>query len=306
MKVLVTGATGFAGCWLMRELTDAGHDAVAAPPSAALNIADMRAVAQLVDAVRPDAIAHLAAVALAPAAVADPERALRAAVVGTQAVFEAVRVAGRRCAVLVSGSSDVYGDPDAGDLPLSEDAPLGPTRLYGVIKMAQEAVALAAGARYRIPVVVTRSFNHVGPGQRPGFVIPEFVGRVRAVREGAASDIPVGNLDIRRDLTDVRDVARAYRLLLEAVAAGLGAPLVVNVASGHSISIREVLGLLCQIAGIEAKVRVDAALVRPGEPAEIIGSPALLASLTGWRPEIPLERTLENVLTDVVSPTEAP
>jgi len=305
MRVLVTGATGFAGRWLLRELADAGHHAVAAPPSAALDVTDADAVARLVRDVRPDAIAHLAAVSFGPAAAADPELALRTAVVGTQAVFEGVRAADLRCGVLVSGSSEVYGDPQPGDLPLAEDAPLRATRPYGLVKLAQEGVALAAGARYRIPVVVTRSFNHVGPGQRPGFVIPAFARRVRALRDGVAPDIPVGNLDVRRDLTDVRDVVRAYRLLLEGITAGLDTPLVVNVASGHSTAIRDVLEHVCQIAGVEAKVRVDAALVRSGEPREVVGNPALLVGLTGWRPEIPLERTLEDVFAEMPSPTAA-
>jgi GDP-4-dehydro-6-deoxy-D-mannose reductase len=303
MKVLVTGATGFAGRWLVRELADAGHEAVAAPSSAVLDVADAGAVARLVHDVRPDAIAHLAAVAFGPAATADPGRALRTAVAGTQAVFEGVHAAGLRCAVLVSGSSEVYGDPKAHDLPLAEDALLRATRPYGLVKLAQESVALAVGARYRIPVVVTRSFNHIGLGQRPGFVIPAFVERVRALRDGRAPDIPAGNLDVRRDLTDVRDVARAYRLLLEGIASGLDTPHVVNVASGRSIAIRDVLFHLCRIAGVEAKVHVDAALVRPGEPPEVVGNPALLARLTGWRPEIPLERTLEEVFAETPSPT---
>jgi GDP-4-dehydro-6-deoxy-D-mannose reductase len=305
MKVLVTGATGFAGRWLLGELAMAGHETVAAPASEVLDVTDAGAVARLIRDVRPDAIAHLAAVSSGPAAGADPERALRTAIVGTQAIFEGVRAAGLRSAVLVSGSSEVYGHPEPSDLPLAEHAPLRATRPYGVIKLAQEGVALASGARYRIPVVVTRSFNHIGPGQRPMFVIPAFVGRVHAFRDGIAPDIPVGNLDVRRDLTDVRDVARAYRLLLEGVAAGLDTPLVVNIASGHSTAIRDVLELLCQIAGIEAKARVDAAFVRPGEPAEIVGSSAFLESLTGWRPEFPLEQTLEDVFADVQSPTAA-
>jgi len=299
MKVLVTGGLGFAGRWLLRELADAGHDAVPAPPEASLDVTEADAVARLVAEVRPDAVAHLAAVAFGPDAAADPGRALRTAVIGTQAMFEGVRAAGLRCAILVSGSSEVYGDPVPGDLPLREDAPLRATRPYGLVKLAQEAVALAAGARYRIPVVVTRSFNHVGPGQRPEFAVPAFARRVLALRDGAASEIPVGNLDVRRDLSDVRDVVRAYRLLLERAAAGLEAPSVVNVASGRSVSIREVVERLCRIAGVEARVRVDPDLVRPGEPADIVGSPALLVGLTRWRAEIPLDRSLADVFAEV-------
>lgn len=305
MRVLVTGATGFAGRWLLRELAEVGHEAVPTPPSAALDVTDAGAVARLVREVRPDAVAHLAAVAFGPAAAADPERALRTAVVGTQSVFEGIRAAGLRCAVLVSGSSDVYGDPAPGDLPLAEDAPLRATRPYALVKLAQEAVALAAGARYRIPVVVTRSFNHVGPGQRPDFAVPAFARRVLALRDGVALEIPAGNLDVRRDLSDVRDVVRAYRLLLERAAAGSDSAVIVNVASGRSVAIRDVLERLCRIAGVKGRVRVDPELVRPGEPVEIIGSPALLASLTGWRAEIPLDQSLADVFAEIAGSTAA-
>lgn len=300
MKVLVTGAAGFAGRWLVRELAAGGHEVVPAPPEASLDVTDADGVARLVADVRPEAIAHLAAVAFGPDAAADPARALRTAVAGTQAVLEGVRAAGLHCAILVSGSSEVYGSPEPGDLPLSEDAPLRADRPYGMVKLAQEAVAVAAASRYGIPVVVTRSFNHVGPGQRPDFAVPAFARRVLALRDGVASEIPVGNLDVRRDFTDVRDVVRAYRLLLERlVAGGFEDPTVVNVASGRSVTVRSVLESLCATAGVQPIVRVDPALVRSGEPTEIVGSPALLASLTRWRAEIPLRQSLADVFAEV-------
>ena len=134
-------------------------------------------------------------------------------------------------------------------------------------------------------------------------MIPAFVARVRALRDGRAADIPVGNLDVRRDLTDVRDVARAYRFLLEAIATGrLDTLLVVNVASGHSAAIRDVLETMCRIAGVEATVRVDPGLVRLGEPTDVVGNPGRLVTLTGWRPEIPLERTLADVFAETHDP----
>ena len=211
--------------------------------------------------------------AFAPDATADPAQALRTAVAGTQAVFDGVGAARLSCPILVSGSSEVYGDPRPGELPIPEEAPLRASRPYGLVKLAQEAVALEAARRREVPVVVTRSFNHIGPGQRPVFAVPAFARRIVAFRDGLAEDVPAGNLDVRRDFTDVRDVVRAYRLLLEGLAGGvLAAPLVVNVASGQSVAIREIVERLGEAAGVVPRVRVDPALVRAGEPADMVGA----------------------------------
>src|SRR5664280_563900 len=186
----------------------------------------------------PEAVVHLAVMAFAPDAKTDPEAAFRVNVGGTIALFEALRRVGIKPAVLVTGSSEVYGSPRSSDLPLTENAPLAPSHPYGISKIAEEAVAVEASARYGFPVVVTRSFNHAGPGQRPVFVVPAMAERVMCVKRGQATTIPAGNIDVRRDLTDVRDVVVAYRLLLEAAAAGKMPDrfTVINVASGEVVT----------------------------------------------------------------------
>jgi len=199
---------------------------------------------------------------------------------------------------LVVSSADVYGRPTR--LPIGEDAPLLADRPYGRSKIAQERAALEAHGRGRA-MVIARSFNHLGPGQRESFAAPAFARRVLALKHGETSEIPVGNVDVRRDFTDVRDVARAYRLLLEALVRGdLGIePPIVNIGSGRSVAIRDVLGILCQLADVPMTIREDAALVRPDEPQEIRADIGLVNRLVGWRPQIPLERSLADLLASL-------
>jgi GDP-4-dehydro-6-deoxy-D-mannose reductase len=300
VRVVVSGATGFVGQWLIRELNAAGHQGISTPPSSVLDITDEAAVTRFLAEARPDAVAHLAGMAYGPDAARDPASAVRVNVGGTEVLLAVVASMGRPIPVLVAGSSEVYGRPRPEDLPLTEAAPTRTDQPYGRSKLAQERAALALADRHDLPIVVTRSFNHTGPGQRAEFVAPAFARRVLAARAAGAREIRTGNIDVRRDLGDVRDLARAYRLLLEGLADGaVGKTRVVNVATGRSVSIRAVLSILCRLAGVQAEPVVDPALVRPDDPAEIIGDAARLRALTGWAPEIDLEQTLADLLASI-------
>jgi GDP-4-dehydro-6-deoxy-D-mannose reductase len=300
MRVFVTGAIGFVGRWLEPELRNHGHEVVCAPSPDVLDIADRSGLVRWLDdpAGRPDAVIHLAGMAFAPDAGHAPAEAFRVNVGGTVALFEALREIGIRPPVLVSGSADVYGTPRPDDLPLREDAPSAPNSPYSLSKVAQEGAAAEASARYGFPVVVTRSFNHTGPGQRAVFVVPAMAQRVMAVKRGQATSIPAGNIDVRRDLTDVRDVVVAYRQLLEAAAAGKLANrlTVVNVASGAAVTVRDIIERLCALAGVALVIEIDGSLVRAGDPIEIRGDATLIGRIVGWQPRIPLEQTLADVL----------
>lgn len=302
MRVLITGASGFVGAWLSRELKTAGHETIEVDHSLDVRRADD--VAGAISRAEPDAIAHLAAVSFAPDAASNPQLALEVAVRGTVNVLEGMRIHPVPPALLISGSSEVYGAPRPDQLPLRESAALNPETPYALSKVAQENVALGYAARFGMRVVVTRSFNHTGPGQRPEFVVPALARRVLAVANQDATEIPVGNLDVRRDLSDVRDVVRAYRLLLEQATAGqqAGAERVVNVSSGRSVPIRWIVEQLCRLAGVEPRLRVEPTLVRATDAPDIRGDSSLLHSMTGWQPEWELEATLRSVWQEVAAP----
>jgi GDP-4-dehydro-6-deoxy-D-mannose reductase len=293
---MITGGDGFVGRWLAVDLRSAGHEPIPLGRDA-LDVTNHRQVEAALGAVNPDAVVHLAAVSYGPEASKDPAAAFRVNVGGTVQIVECVRQRPRPPAVLIPSSAEVYRSPAPEDLPLSETAPLQPRGTYGLSKAAQEGVALAGAAQYGLRLVITRSFNHVGPGQRPDFVVPAFALGALDLRLKRKEAIRVGNLDVRRDFTDVRDVARAYRLLLEGLAAGglHAGGIVVNVASGRSIAIREILESLCRRAGVTPLTTVDPTLVRSDEPLDIKGDTSLLKALTGWQPEIGLDRTLDDV-----------
>jgi GDP-4-dehydro-6-deoxy-D-mannose reductase len=294
-RILVTGARGFVGQWLTAEFADAGYDVVELREG--IDVRDAELVREAVAETEPDAVAHLAAVAFAPDAAADPREAFNVAVTGTINVMEAVRDVPSAPALLVTGSSEVYGSPAPNDLPLTERSVLTPGSPYAVGKAAQESVAIAYAARFGLRVIVTRSFNHIGPGQRPAFVVPAFARRIARVARGEADHVPVGDIDVRRDFSDVRDVVRAYRRLVDIALErefGRGGA-VVNVCSGKSVLIRSIAERLCELAGVDVPLVVNQDFVRPGVAAEIRGDYGLLADETGWRPEIDLSDTLAEI-----------
>jgi GDP-4-dehydro-6-deoxy-D-mannose reductase len=274
---------------------------IGTPPQDDLDIVDSHAVQAFIADAGPDAVVHLAGMAFGPDAARDPSEAERVNVTGTATLLNALTTSSRPPAVVVvAGSADVYGRPDPEDLPLRESAAVRPATDYGRSKLRQEQTALAIGRDSGIPLATTRSFNHTGPGQRAEFVAPALARRILAAAADGSRDIPVGNLDVRRDMSDVRDVARAYRLILEGLANGGVRPgTIVNVASGRSVSIREIVAMLSDIAGVTVTPRVDPALVRVGDPLELVGDASLLRELTGWEPRIPLRRTLEDLVASL-------
>jgi len=305
VRVLVTGVAGFVGRHLAAACSSAGDEVhgialteeVVEGASAvhALDLLDGDALRSLVRAIRPDAVVHLAAVSFVPQAEADPRRAVRVNVEGTVAVLEAVERADPAICVLVVGSSDAYGRVAPDEVPIDETTPLRPTTVYGATKAAAEVCALEWVRRRRGRVVVGRPFNHTGPGQAPEFAVPAFARQVARIRAGRQeSVVRVGDLAPVRDVSDVRDVVEAYRALLVDGVPGE----VYNVCAGVGTSMREILETLIRLAGVDAQIEIDEALVRPVEVPVVVGSHARLTAATGWRPKIPLVTTLTDVLTE--------
>lgn len=305
MRILITGANGFVGRYLCSALAARGHVIIAAGRSESaddvlpLDLQDALNVRGIVDVARPDAVAHLAAQAFVPQAIADPWYTHDVNAGGTLRLLEAVRGARDAGAgsprVLLIGSAETYGIQPLAAYPLTETAPLHPANPYAASKIAAEAYGIAAAQSYNLNVIATRTFNHIGPGQDARFAVPSFALQLARIAAGGDARLLVGNLDAQRDFLDVRDVVAAYVLLLE----GAGVPgEVYNIAGGHAVSMKDVLRRLVTIARVGVEIRDDPARMRPADVPLMIGDATKLRAASGWSPAIPLAMSLADVYAD--------
>jgi GDP-4-dehydro-6-deoxy-D-mannose reductase len=315
MKVLVTGADGFVGEHLVAELLANGYDVTGStlnlPPVRdtltpdeassidwkAADICDHDALVRLISAVRPEQIYHLAGFASGALARENAALSLNVNAGGTVNLFEAVMSVRDDSPefdprILVMGSGDAYGDAARDGVPLSEEMPLRPVSPYGLSKAAQELAAHTYRRAHDLRILVLRSFNLVGPGQGPNFVVPDFCSQVSEIVSGHGSgEILVGNLDVERDFTDVRDGVRALRRVME-----LKHPKAAyNVASGQPLSIRRILDWILDEAGIEPEVHVESSRLRDNEVTRIQGDASRLRADTDWVPERSIETSVREV-----------
>lgn len=282
-RVLVTGARGFVGRHLRAQL---GEALVAFEG----DVLDPEALAAAVREAKPTGVVHLAAESSVAGSWGDAARVWSVNVVGTANVLEAVRRERPAARVVFPSTGEVYGRAER--VPTPEDEPVAPVSPYAATKAAAEVACGQAARGWGLDVVVARAFAHEGPGRDERFAIGSWTRQIVSLEAQGGGTLLVGDLSAERDLTDVRDVCRAYALLLEpSVSAGT-----YNVASGRAVPMRHVLDLLLAHAEVPIEVEQEEARLRPAEVPRLAGDPSRLRAATGWGPEIPLERTLADAL----------
>lgn len=307
--MLITGAGGFVGQHLSAHIGSVQPEArligttlfpsetvhAAVHEQQRVDLKDGDQVRRLLGECRPDTIYHLAAQAFVPRSFEAPWETLENNIRAQLNLIAACLDLGLRPRILVVSSAEIYGAVEPGQLPMSEETPIRPTNPYSVSKVAQDMLALQYYLSHDLPIMRARPFNHIGPGQNDRFVAPAFAKQIAAIEEGQSDAvIYVGNLEAKRDFTDVRDIVRAYHLIAQRGMPGEA----YNIASGRAHSIRHLLDTLLQLSDIEIEVRVDPARLRPVDVLEIRGDSSKLRRDTSWQPEFAFEETLRDVLDD--------
>ena len=290
MRALVTGTSGFVGTHLVRELRDRGDEAI----SLAADVRNTDDVVEEMLAVRPDAVYHLAAQAFVPQAIANPGETYVINVRGTSSILAGMRALQKTdvtARLLFVSSADVYGVQPPESYPLRETLLPQPANPYAASKLAAEALVAGEVHAFGLDAVITRAFNHIGPGQSDRFAVASFAKQLAEIAAGAQPVLYVGNLTAKRDILDVRDVVRAYADLMANGTAGE----IYNVCSESAVSMRELLGELIRIARVPVEVREDPERMRPSDVPLLYGSNAKLRAACGWQPQIPLRRSLQDV-----------
>lgn len=306
-RILLTGANGFVGTWLQRELAARARDAAidvvpvghGVPDGRTVDIADADAVTALLREVRPTAVVHLAAIAAPADARAAPRRAWDVNVGGTMNLAYAILAEAPAARFVFVSSSEVYGssfNQEGG--PLDESALLQPLNVYGATKAAAD-IMVGQMAQDGLKAFRFRPFNHTGPGQTDAYVAPAFARQLAEIAAGRREPVlQVGNLDAERDFLDVRDVVRAYAdaALADAPSTAFGKAF--NLSSGTARRIRTVLDMLIGLSGLDVEIRTDPARLRPSEVPSAHGAADAARATFGWQPRISLEQTLTDVLGD--------
>jgi GDP-4-dehydro-6-deoxy-D-mannose reductase len=257
------------------------------------DVTDDGSIRAVLEAARPDVVYHLAGASSGAAAWRRPIACYEVNALGTLRLLEGVRRLGLATTTVVASSGEVYGTADDEAHPLTEDSPLRPLSPYAASKASQDLVAAQYPRAYGMRVIRLRLFNHTGPRHPEQFVASSFARQIARAERGLQEPVlEVGNLEARRDFVDVRDVARAYRLAARREVSGD----VFNVCSGRAISIRRILELLLGLARCELTVRPDPERMRPADIPLLLGDPRRFREATGWVPEVPIERTLADLL----------
>ena len=299
-RALIFGVNGFVGAHLARELASRGYEVCGsdlkegcALPEvgryASCDLADSEGVAKVVADAKPDYIVNLAAISSVGQSWRMPALTMRVNVEGALNVMEAARALETMPRVLLVGSSEEYAPKDG---PLNEGDPTVSNNPYGISKATQERFAALYAERYGLEVCLTRSFNHTGPGQNPNFVLPSWCKQAAAIeRSGKPGRMTVGNLKVARDFSDVRDVVRAYRLILEGGRAGDA----YNVGSGRALPLDELFQIVTGFCSQDIEVGIDPELIRPTDTPCICCDASKVRDELGWVPERNIEETLREI-----------
>lgn len=310
MRVLITGITGFAGSHLAdyclargdvelygilrwRSRTENIEHIRENISLIECDLRDATSTRDVIEDIKPDYIFHLAAQSFVPTSWKAPAESLVTNVIGQLNIFEAVRKINLDCRIQLACSSEEYGFVNESELPIKEENPLRPLSPYGVSKVGQDLLGYQYYMSYKMDIVRTRGFNHTGPRRAPVFVCSDFAKQIADIEKGRREPVMyVGNLDAKRDFTDVRDMVRAYFLALEKGKGGQ----VYNICSERSWSIKEVLDLLLGMTDAKISIRKDEARMRPSDVPVLQGDCSRFRKDTGWEPTIPFEQTLKDIL----------
>lgn len=306
-KVLITGISGFVGKYLVQELSNSEveiHGIVReiqpenfSNGKVTLHEADLlkkEDVLEIVKKIQPDEVYHLAALTSPAESFKQPLKTIHDNTLLELNVLDSVRDAGLSdTKILITSSAEVYGKVEEKDLPLNEESPMRPTSPYGVSKITQDYLALQNHLAYDMNIIRVRPFNHIGPGQAAVFVVPAFAKQIAEIEKGSKDPVlKVGNLQAKRDFTDVRDIVRAYVLLMEKGESGE----VYNIGSGTSYKIQEILDMLLSLSTAQVQIVEDPELLRPTDIPETRCDHTKITQTTGWTPEVPIKQSLEAVL----------
>ncbi len=293
MKAVITGAAGFVGGHLRAHLEEEGDHVVGIDRAGGPDLLDAGPLGDFIARERPDAIYHLGGWSDVGGSWSEPLETFRVNAEGTLNLLQAA-IAAEVGRVLVVSSADVYGKVSMTDLPLTEESPFRPVTPYAVSKIAADELGAQAWLGYGLEVLRIRAFNHLGPGQSNKFVTPALAERIARGERDSVEVVPVGNLTPRRDFTDVRDVVRAYRLLVLSGEPGEA----YNVCSGRDLAISELAERLIAMADRPMRLEADPDLQRPVDVPVLRGDATKIEKITGWTPQISLDDTLADILDE--------
>lgn len=292
MRCLVTGDRGFVGGYLTRLLKEQGHEVFGFDLKDGQDLRDYDAVRTAVDHARPDKIFHLGALAYVPESFLDPRRAIETNTVGSLNILEAVRKLGLKTRIHLCGTSEEYGDVEGTNISTTEMSLPNPQSPYSIGKLGMDYLGILYGRAYSMNIVVTRTFNHTGPGRGEMYAESSFAKQIVEIEKGYRSVLKHGDLSHYRNYTDVRDIVKAYTIAIDLPNG------VYNICSDQNRTIQEVLDLLKKNSSVTIPTEQDHSLIRPADFSFKAPSSAKFRRVTRWEPEIQLEQTLIDILND--------